>query len=354
MSDLKNKELLFSMLKIASPSGFEFDLQKHIINEMKDYADKVYTHQNYNVIHAINTDSKMKILLSGHVDEIGLVIEEINNNGTCRVTNIGGIRPYVYLGQHVNVFSQDIDRNIKVIPGVFGYLPNMGGREIKVSDLILDIGVDSKEEAEKLVKIGDSVVHMDDFVELPNGRLSARALDDRLGAFICLEVLKRVKERKGKNGVYVSTTVGEETTGRGAIAAAKQINPTCSIIVDVTYASDINYRENLTNPVSLGKGPALTRGSLINQKMERLFFKTAKDLNMNVQLEVASSRTYTDLDNIYSQHQGIPSYLISIPLRYMHSSVETCDYQDVEDIIELITTFIMNLDENTNFNLFEE
>jgi len=354
MSDLKNKDFLYSILKIASPSGYEYDVQKHIMKEMKGYADKVYTHHNYNVIHAINPDSKMKVLLSGHVDEIGLVIEEINNNGTCRLTNTGGIRPYVYLGQHVNVYARDFEGNVNIVPGVIGYLPQMGSREIKVNDLILDLGVDSKEEAEKLVTIGDSVIHSSDYVELAGGKLAARALDDRLGAFICLEAMKRVKERGGKNGVYVSTTVGEETTGRGAIAAAQQINPTCSIIVDVTYASDINYRENLTNPVSLGKGPALTRGSLINDKMERLIVKTAKELNMNVQFEIASSRTYTDLDNIFSRHNGIPCYLISIPLRYMHSSVEVCDLNDVEEIIELIATFIMNLDENTNFNLLEE
>lgn len=354
MSDLKNKEFLFSMLKKASPSGYELDLQKHIINEMKDIDEKVYTHHNYNVVHAINVDSKMKVLLAGHVDEIGLVIEEINSNGTCRVTNTGGAKSYMYLGQHVNVYAKDDEGNINVVPGVFGYLPNMGSHEIKVSDLVLDLGVDSKEEAEKLVRIGDSVVHMNDLVELNGGRLSARALDDRLGAFICLEAMRRVKEKGGKNGVYVATTVGEETTGRGAIAAAEMINPTCAIIVDVTYASDIKYRENLNNPVALGKGPALTRGSLINEKMERLVLKTAKELNMNVQFEIASSRTYTDLDSIFSRHNGIPCYLISIPLRYMHSSVEVCDYKDVEDIIELIATFILKLDENTNFNPFEE
>ncbi len=354
MSDLKNKDFLFEMLKKASPSGYEFEIQKFIMKEMKDYADVVYTHHNFNVIHGINPDSKMKVLLAGHVDEIGLVIEEIYSNGTCRVASTGGARPHMYLGQHVNVYAKDFEGNINVVPGVFGYLPNMNNREIKVSDLILDLGVDSKEEAEKLVRIGDCVVHMNDYVELANGRLSARALDDRLGAFICLEAMKRVKERGGKNGVYVSTTVGEETTGRGAMASAQIVNPTCAVIVDVTYASDIKYRENLNNPVSLGKGPALTRGSLINQKMERLIVKTAKELNMNVQFEISTSRTYTDLDNIFSRHDLIPCYLISIPLRYMHSSVEVCDYKDVEEIIELITEFIMKLDENTNFDLLKE
>ena len=352
MKDLKNKEFLFSILKIASPSGDELELQKYLIDAMKDVDDAVYTHHNLNVVHAINTDSKVKVLLAGHVDEISLVIEEIRANGTCRVCSNGGIKPYVYLGQHVNVYTTDENGNKKVVPGVITYLPNMD-KGVKTNDLILDLGVDSKEEAEKLVTIGDSVCHMTDYVELANGRLSARALDDRLGAFICLEAMRRVKKRGGKNGVYVATTVGEETNGRGASAAADQIKPTCAIIVDVTYASDINYRENLTNPVSLGKGPGLTRCGIINKKMEKFVLDAAKRLNMNVQYEVATSRTYTDADSIYHRQGGIPVYLINIPLRYMHSAVEVCDYQDVEDIIELMVEVIMSLNEETNFNPFE-
>lgn len=351
MSDLKNKDFLFSMLKIASPSGEEIGLQKYLIEAMKDVDDKVYTHHNMNVVHAINPDSKMKVLLSGHVDEISLVIEEIRANGTCRLCSNGNVRAYCYIAQHVVVYSKDENYNTKLVPGVITYLPGMD-KGITVNDLILDLGVDSKEEAEKLVSIGDAVCHMTDYVELSGGKLAARALDDRLGAFICLEAMKRVKERGGKNGVYVSTTVGEETMGRGAKAAADQIKPTCSIVVDVTYASDINYRENLTNPVSLGKGPALTKGGTINKKMEKLIKEAADRLNINVQYEVACSRTYTDLDDIYYRQEGIPSYLISIPLRYMHSAVEVCHYKDVEEIIELITEFIMALDENTDFNPF--
>jgi len=352
MKDLQNKDLLFNMLKIASPSGDELEIQKYLIEAMKNVDDKVYTHHNMNVVHAINPDSSVKILLAGHVDEISLVIEEIRSNGTCRLCSNGGIKPYVYLGQHVNVYHVDEDGNRNVVPGVITYLPHMD-KGVSVNDLILELGVDSKEEAEKLVRIGDAVCHKSDYVELANGRLAARALDDRLGAFICLEAMRRAKERGCKNGVYTATTVGEETNGRGASAAADQIKPVCSLIVDVTYASDINYRENLTNPISLGKGPGLTRCGYINKKLEKLVSDAAKKLNMRVQYEIATSRTYTDGDSVYHRQGGIPTYLFNIPLRYMHSAVEVCDYQDVEDIIELMTEVIMSIDENTSFNPFE-
>ena len=194
---------------------------------------------------------------------------------------------------------------------------------------------------------------MNDYVPLNGTMFSARALDDRLGAFICLETLKRVKERGSKNGVYVSTTVGEETTGRGAMAAAYQIKPTCAIIIDVTYANDLPYRENLSGTVALGKGPALCIGSEMNKVMFERMKQAAKNLNMEVQFEIAPASTFTDTDDIYHSEAGIPSYLVSIPLRYMHSSVEVCDLKDSEEIIELLTEFICELDSDTSFDPFK-
>ena len=350
---MKNLDFLQRMLQVPSPSGNEFEIQKFIINEMKDIDEKVFTHHNYNVVHAINTDSKMKVLLSGHVDEISLVVEEIRENGTIRVASNGGIRPHCYIGQHIEILHKDLDNKITKVPGVVTYLPEMN-KGIETSNLIIDIGYDKKADTEKIVTIGDAIVHKSTYQMLANDRFCARALDDRLGAFICLEAMKRVKEKGGKNGVYVSTTVGEETADRGAMAAADQIKPTCAIIVDVTYASDINYRENLTNPVSLGKGPALTRGGSINDRLEQIVLASAKKLGIKTQFEVASSRTYTDLDGIFTRQGGIPSYLISIPLRYMHSAVEVCDLKDVEEIIELITQVIIDLDEYETFNMFDK
>lgn len=350
---MENIDFLYKMLKTPSPSGYELEIQKLIIEEMKPYVDKVYTHQNYNVVNAINLDSKMKVLLAGHVDEIGLVINEIKDNGTCRVTRTGGIRPYMYAGQHVEVIVKR-EGKITKVPGIFGYLPNMGKNEIKVSDLVLDLGTSSRDETEKLVAIGDPVIHMNDYVMLAGNRLSARALDDRLGAFICFEAMKQVKARGSKIGVYASSTVGEETLGRGAKAAAYQIKPTCSVTIDVAYATDLPYREELHGELSLGKGPILTIGSAMNSVIHERMIKAAKKLNINVQYEVSPDRTFTDTDDIYHSEGGIPSYLISIPLRYMHSSVELCDLKDVEEIINLLAEFICELEEDTSFDPFKE
>ena len=195
----------------------------------------------------------------------------------------------------------------------------------------------SEEETEKIVSVGDPVIHYNDYRLLNENILAARALDDRLGAFIALETLKRVKEKKTKNGVFVSTTVGEETTGRGAKSAVNLIKPTCALIVDVTYANDVKHLEKCSGEVSLNKGPVLTYGSLMNRKMHEMMVELCKKNNIKMQFDLSPSMTYTDTDDMFSSYDGIPCYLVSIPLRYMHSSVEVCDLRDVEKIIELFT-----------------
>ena len=346
-------KLLYELLKTPSPSGNEFEIQKKVIKLMEPFVDKVYTHQSMNVINAINPDSKMKVLLAGHIDEISLTVEKVLDNGMVKVCRNGSIRPYMYSGQHVNVIHKENGKT-NIVPGVIPYVPNMGEHELKVTDLWVDLGTSSKDETLKLVSIGDPIIHMNDYVMLANNRLSARALDDRLGAYICLEAMKEVKARGGKNGVYTATTVGEETTYRGATFAAAQIKPNCAIIVDVMYVADLPYRENLNTDTKLGGGPVLTIGSEMNEVMKEKMFKVAEKLKMNVQPEASPSQTYTDTDAIYKSYEGVPSYLISIPLRYMHSSVEVCDLKDVEDIIHLIAEFILELDENETFNPFDK
>lgn len=341
------RELLYKLLKTPSPSGSELNIQKLVIEEMKDISDKVITHHNYNVINVINPESPTKILLCGHIDEISLYIEKINSNGTCQLARAGGIRPHMYAGHHVRVINQKNEE----IYGVIGYTPNM--EKLKHTDLVLDLGTSSKEETEKLISVGDPVVHVMDYTELQNNFLAGRALDDKLGVYIVLEALRRSKERGAKVGVYASSTVGEETTGRGARMAAQVVNPTCAIAVDVSYATDMNYLEGLTGDTSLGKGPILTRGSIMNPKIHDKLLEHANKLGIKIQLDISTSRSYTDADDIYDRHYGIPTYLISIPLRYMHSSVEVCSMKDVEEIIELITEFIVNFDENMEFDPFK-
>lgn len=351
MLDLK---LLYKMLETPSISGYELEFQKMLNKELVNIDDVTYNHHSLMVTHGINEKSKVKVMLLAHVDEIGLIIENVENNGICKLTNVGAIKPYMYIGQHVVVYHKDENGNIKKIPGVIGYNAKMTSGNMTVEDLNLDLGTLSKEETLKLVSIGDVLIHEYTYQMLENNLLSARALDDKIGVYICTEVLRRVKEMKIDKGVYFVATVGEETTGRGAKFATTYVTPTCAIALDVGSGTDVNYRDNFTHEVKLGNGPILTIASHANQILTRKIINSAKKLNINLQPAVEIARTYTDMDNIYLEEKGIPSQLISIPLRYMHSSVEVCSLKDVEEIIELLVDLIKNMDENGTFNPFEE
>ncbi len=343
-----NKDFLLEMLNTESPSGFEFNMQKKIISYMEGVSDNIIKHHSGNVINCINTNSNMKVLLAGHIDEIGLMISEVRGNGLCSVVAAGGIRPGSYVGQKVNVITIDGRK----VPAVIGVKSNSFDHKVEDKELFLDLGVDSKEEASKLVSPGDYVIFVTTYQQLADTRLTSRALDNKLGAFIVLEALRKAKEKQAKVGVYSLTSVGEETTMRGASFGAYQIKPTMAIIVDVTFTTADNGVG--TGDVKLGKGPVLCHGSIINKKINNLLLESAKRLNINTQYEIAVSRTGTDADKIYFNEDGIPCALISIPLRYMHSPSEVCDLNDVENIIDLIVDFLINLQENENFNPFLE
>ena len=343
---MNDRKLLELLLSTHSPSGYELNIQKKLIEATKDIFDEVITQQNYNVVHVLNPKSETKILFAAHIDEIGMVINKINADGTCRLEQIGGARPYMYAGQSVKVLT-----DTKEVPGVIGYLPNMD-KGIKATDLILDLGASSVEEAKKLVRVGNPVMVDRSYTYLANDFLSAKALDDKLAVYIFLEAIKKVKG-KTDLGIYLATTVGEETTGRGAHSAVAKVNPTCAISLDVTYAADINYRENLFNDVYLGKGPALTEGSLMNKVIHKDMINICEDLNIPYQIETAPSRTYTDTDSMYTHFEGVPCYLLSIPLRYMHSSVEVCNLKDVDMLIDLIAEYILRFDPKKSLNPFD-
>ena len=348
-----NLDLLYKMLETPSVSGFELNFQKMLMHELKEVDDVVFTHPSYNTIHAIHPNSKVKVLLLAHIDEIGLIIEKVEDNGICKLTYIGGVKPYMYLGQHVIILHQNVDNSITKIKGVIGGNPQMTTGDMKVIDLNLDLGTSSKEETLKIVSVGDPVIHSMTYNMLQNNMLSARALDDKIGAFICAEVLKNVKG-KTSNGVYFAATVGEETTGRGAKFTGTMVNPTICISLDVGSSADVRYRDNFTNEVKLGNGPIFTIASFANPILSKKIKDCAQALHINLQPSVEISRTYTDMDNIYDKNGGIPSQLISIPLRYMHSSVEVCSLDDVKDIIALLTKLIIDLKEDESFNPFDE
>lgn len=343
-----NKTFLYEMLSTPSVSGDEIALQKKVYNYMKDQADYMITDANGNVISVLNPESKVKVLLTGHIDEIGLFVSEITADGFLKVRNAGGIYTTTYLGHKVRINT----KNGVLMGAVVNTRDLSSKKDLEASDLSIDIGVSSMEEAKQVVQVGDTITFDTDYCELLGDKLCGRALDDRIGAFVVMEALKRSKEKGCKIGVYSASTVGEETTKRGAYMAASQVNPTISIAVDVTYATDYPGVTH-DRDVVLGKGPVLCYAPLVNRTLNQMLIDCAKSLNMNIQFEAESYRTGTDADIVHFTGTGVPVCLVSIPLRYMHNPVETGSFKDMEDCIELLSTFLCSLDENFQLNPFQ-
>ena len=343
-----NKEFLYTLLDSMSVSGNEIPLQKKVIAEMTPHCDQIMTDYTGNVTCILNPDAPFKVMLSAHIDEIGLILTHIQGDGMLKVARAGGIRPHVYPGHQVVVHGYN--------QTIFGTVVNnsgMGKGDLKDEDLTIDIGAKDKEDARKYVQEGDPI-HLHTYhAELLNGHLAARAVDNRGCAFIILEALKRAKERACNIGVYATTTVGEETTMRGAHWASSRIQPDIALVVDVTYAQDYPG----TNPqesgdVSLGKGPVICNSSLCNKKLNQFMQTCAKEKEIPYQMESAIGRTGTDADKIHFTGDGIVTSLLSLPLRYMHSPSEVCHFDDIENAIALITEVLCSIDENTDLNPF--
>ena len=340
-----NKEFLYEMLDTMSVSGHEIGLQKKVIQEMTPYAHEIRTDYTGNVVCVLNPEAEFKVLLAGHIDEIGLVVTHIRSDGLLKVAKAGGIRPHAYPGHQVMIGE-------KKIPGVVILNDDMKG-EIKDKDLIIDIGAKDGEDARKYVEEGDPV-HLHTYhLPLQNDLLCARAIDDRGGAFIVLEALKKAKEMGCKIGVYAATTVGEETTGRGAYWAASEVKPDVAIAVDVTYAQDYPGTDPAeSGDVKLGAGPVICNGSMANKKANEFLKKCAKENNIPYQVESFLGKTYTDADTMHHTGTGVVTALLSLPLRYMHSPSEVCHIQDIRHAIDLLAAFLCAVNEQVNLDPF--
>ena len=286
-----NKNFLYTLLDSMSVSGHEIPLQKKVIAEMTPHCDEIRTDYTGNVICVANPDAPFKVLLTGHIDEIGLIVTHIQGDGLLRVTKAGGIRARQYPGHQVVVHGISGPVYGAVIP------TDADKKDIKDQDLYIDIGAKDAEDARKYVREGDPAHFHSYHQEMLNGFLSARAVDDRGCAFIILEALKRAKELGAEIGIYAATTVGEETTMRGAHWACSAVEPNLAIAVDVTYATDYPGSEpECTGKVKLGGGPVLCLSSIVNAKANALLEACAADHNIPVQKEIAVGRTGTDAD----------------------------------------------------------
>ncbi len=346
-----NKKFLEELIKCPSPSGDEVRIQKLWINEMKEHADKIETDFAGNAIAILNPEADFKVLLAGHCDEIAFMVTHIDDKGFISVTKAGGINPKLALGNRVRIYGSEM---IKGVVGVKA--EHKGGEkgEIKVEDLIIDTGANSKDDIKDIVSIGDFVIYDMDYEYLLNNNFSARALDNRSGAFIIAEVIKRLADEKLNVGVYAVSTVNEETTMGGAHFAAANIEPNMAIACDVTFATDApGSNPKKDGVVNLGGGPVISIGSQINKKINDLLKETAKVNDYKLQVELTPRGTGTDADKMRFAGKGVPVALVSLPLRYMHSPSEVVNLDDIQEEIDLLVSFIKSLNGDENLKPLE-
>lgn len=330
------------LLQTSSPSGHEMDIQKKWLNYVQPFAHEVKTDGAGNAMAILNPDAKFKVLLAGHCDEIGFIVRRIDEDGYIYVEKLGGISHKLAVGMKVEFLNE------KKTTGVFGVRAEHHGgvgKDFKVHHLFIDIGAKSRQEVEEqALKIGDVAVYKRAPELLLNNRLAGRGLDNRTGAFIVAEVLRRLANKRLSVGVYAVSTVNEETNMGGAYFAGAGIEPTMGIATDVTFATDHpRVSREQHGEIDLEKGPVLAKGAPINHKINELLEESAKQLDIPLQYELTPRRTGTDADQLRLTSKGVPIALVSLPLRYMHSPVEVASFQDIDQEIALLEHMISQL-----------
>jgi putative aminopeptidase FrvX len=339
-------ELLERLLSTPAPSGYEGPAAS-IWREAASFA-RPRTDGIGSSIAEIGAEGAEPLLaIVGHIDEIGLVVTHIDEKGFLYFAPIGGWDPQILVGQRVRVETRDGG-----IVGVIGrkaiHVLKEEQRKVAVEleGLHIDIGAADRERAQKLVRIGDPVVIAADPVPVDGGRLVARSMDNRLGAYVALEALRRCHERGKLAGRMVAiASVQEEIGLKGAATSAFAVAPDLAIAVDVTHATDApGMEEKQLGSHPLGSGPSIARGSTLAPKIFELLCEAAERLGIDYTVEASGRYTGTDADAIQISKGGVPAGLVGIPLRYMHSPVEMVDLGDLEATVELIAGFAESLE----------
>ncbi len=336
-----NKELLLDMLSTPSVSGSEIEIGKKLYEYAGTFSQEVRTDEIGDVVAVLNPENPFRVMLSGHMDEIGLMVTAVTEEGFLRVNRTGGVFAPLYPGHQVQVITEK-----GPLFGAVVFTREMYKKENMVpADLYLDIGAGSREEALEHVSLGDPVIFDNGCRELLNGRISGRGMDNRTGAFIVMEAVKKAQKLGCKVGVYGAATVGEETTMNGAYFVASRVQPTLAIAVDITYTSDYPGMDIASSgDVKVGGGPVLINNPSCHKKLQALLRQAANTLGMAVQTEAATGRTGTDGDIIHKTGKGVPFTCVSIPLRYIHSPAEVGCLSDIQDCIDLLAQFLVSLD----------
>jgi putative aminopeptidase FrvX len=288
----------------------------------------------------------------GHIDEIAIVVTHIGDDGLLAVRALGGFDPRTVVAQRVELLTRD-----GRVPGVVGTRKSKTKRgedpkPYEFSDLFVDIGAKDGDEARRLVRPGDAAVIAGGPLELRNGRIASRSLDNRLGSYVALEVARRVAAEGGTPGDVAGVAVVQEEIGdyAGSRTAAFALEPAVAVAVDVTHATDVrgaDPEDEGDHP--LGGGPAIGRGPAIHPRLFELLYETAEAEGIAATVEISRGHTYTDADAMYLSRVGVATGLVSIPLRYMHTPVEVVHLDDVENVIRLLVAFARRLEPGLSF-----
>jgi len=343
--------LFQEFLGTPSPSGYEEALQESVRRYAADFADEVTTDVHGNVMVCKNPGAPMRVMLAGHCDQIGLIVQHVDDEGFIYVQSIGGWDPLVLLGQRMTVWTAQGPVFGIIARKPIHLLTEEERKQVpKLKDLWLDIGAANKEEAEKLVRVGDAVTAELTFREMPNNRAASPAMDDKCGMWVVIEALRRASKEKLDCSLYAVSTVQEEVGLRGAKTSAFGIDPHVGVAVDVTFATDCpTIEKKEEGDISLGKGPVIYRGPNMNHKVVSLLIQTADEHEIPYQLAAAGRPTGTDANAIQVNRAGVATGLVSVPNRYMHSPVEMISLDDMDHAADLLARFAEGLAADARF-----
>lgn len=354
----KSIDFLKNYMNTASPVGAESGGQKIWLNYVKNYVDTTFTDPYGTAVGVINPDQKFKVVIEAHADEISWFVNYINPDGFIYLKRNGGVDHLIAPSQRVFIHGRK-----GPVKAVFGWpaIHTRAGKDDKefqpkVENLFLDCGARSKGEVEKLgIHVGAIVTYVEGFDELSYDNYVARAFDNRIGGFMIAEVARLLKENKKTlpYSLYVVNAVQEEIGLRGAEMIARRIKPDVAIVTDVTHDSGTPMiNKTIEGECSCGKGPALTYGPAVHNKLLHFIEDVAAKNKIDIQLKSVSRSTGTDTDSFAYANDGCPSALISIPLRYMHTTVEMLHKSDIENTIRLMYETVLALKPQTNLSYF--
>ena len=356
----KDVKLLKQIVETPSPTGCEMDVAEIVRGQISPFATNIST-DTMGSVHATFDGTSRRgtaangadhtLMLASHMDEIGLMVTYISDTGFLSVSSLGGVDAAILPGMRVDVHtSSGPFRGVVGRKPIHLIEPDERKNVTPIDSLVIDLGLSGK-KVKKLVKVGDAITLAQGFERFGDNMAVSRAFDDKVGVYIACRVFENLAQSDEFQSKFVAAiTVQEEIGTRGAITSAYSVNPDVALAFDVTHATDYpGIDKTKYGDIRCGKGPVIARGPNINPIVFDRLVKAAEDCGISYQIEAEPSVTGTDARSIQVARDGIPTGLISVPLRYMHTPTETIDLNDVEDTIDLITRFTIDLDEVEDF-----